>query len=109
MSNGDSQATNDLRYHPAKLLALKMIAEFKMPRHILKELCRYVQEGIITSSWLEKQSSEVKRAKWCRPIVYKHRSQHLIEGGFEIALEQLDTEAEAQRHRLRSLNGATIS
>ena len=88
---------NDITRHPAKLLALKMIAEFKMPRHILNELSRYVQEGIITRSWVEKQSSEVKRAKWCRPIVYKHRREHLIEGGFEIALEQLESKAQVER------------
>ena len=100
---------NHIRYHPARLFALKMIAEFKMPRHILKELSRYVTEGIITRAWVEKQSSEAKRSKWCRPIVQKYRRQHLIEGGFEIPLEHLDTEAEAQRQRLRSVNGAPIS
>ena len=67
---------NDIRYHPAKLKALQMIGEFKMPRHILAELSPYVAKDIITRAWVEKQSSEAKRAKWCRPLVAQHRQEY---------------------------------
>ena len=86
---------NEIKHHPAKLLALKMIAQFKWPRRILKELAPCVQEGVITRSWVEKQSSEAKRAKWCRPIVYKYRRDHLIETDSWITLEYVEAEAKA--------------
>ena len=76
MSKVGIKDMNELKHHPAKLLALKMIAEFKWPRIILKELAPYTQEGIITRAWIEKQSSEVKRAKWCKPIVSQYREEY---------------------------------
>ncbi len=69
MSKEVSQPVSNVPYHPAKLRALQIIAEFKMPRHVLRELRSFVDQGIITKAWVYKQSSEAKRAQWCRPIV----------------------------------------
>ena len=91
-----SENMNEIKHHPAKLLALQMIAEFTPPRRILKALSQYVSECIITRAWVEKQSSEAKRAKWCRPIVYKCRRQHLIETGCWGTLEVVEADARAR-------------
>ena len=79
MSNLEIEDMDEFKHHPAKLLALKMIAQFKWPRIILRELAPYVQEGIITRSWLEKQSSEAKRAKCCKPIVCEYRRKQFAQ------------------------------
>ena len=94
-SNAGIKDMGTIKHHPAKLLALKMIAEFTPPRRILKSLSQYVSEGVITRAWVEKQSSEAKRSKWCRLIVYKHRREHLIETGCFIALESVEANARA--------------
>ena len=86
---------NEIKHHPAKLLALKMIAEFTPPRRVLKALSQYVSEGIITRAWVEKQSSEAKRAKWSRPIVYQYRREYLIRTDSWGTLEVVEVDARA--------------
>ena len=87
---------NNITHHPAKLEALKLIAEFTPPRRVFDKLAPYVTDGTITRSWVEKQSSDAKRSKWCRPIVYRHRREYLIETGCLIALEAVDANARAR-------------
>ena len=87
MSNEVSRPVSNVPYHPAKIRALQLIAEFKMPKHVLRELRPFVDAGIITKAWVYKQSSEAKRAQWCRPIVAHYRRQHLADMGSVLPLE----------------------